>query len=153
MKSWKLWPREIPLMKLKHLNANEAEWYFSKVCYTFEGRKGAYWRIVFTKRVSKNSREYQNRNTVENDALRLLENEGKYLKAGEILRCITTNYYSRRRRNNRAIPLNCLTIIIDMIQKGHGIACWNMQFSYGTFWSYTFCKRYYYKWTNISSLT
>src|SRR5919198_1692167 len=68
--------------------------------------------LVFTKRLSKNSNEYQsNRDTMENDALCLLEGEGKSLKAGEILRYIITDYYHRNNRktgtsrNNRAIPI------------------------------------------------
>jgi DNA polymerase, archaea type len=68
--------------------------------------------LVFTKRLSKNSNEYQsNRDTIENDALCLLEGEGRYLKAGEILRYIITAYYHRNNRktgssrNKRAIPI------------------------------------------------
>src|SRR5919198_2614987 len=69
--------------------------------------------LVFTKRLSKNSSEYQNRDTIENSALRLLESEGKYLKAGEILKYVITDYYhgNREKRfpnknnNNRAIPI------------------------------------------------
>jgi DNA polymerase, archaea type len=68
--------------------------------------------LVFTKRLSKNSSEYQNRDTIENSVLRLLESEGKYLKAGEILKYVITNYYHNRKKrlsnnnnNNRAIPI------------------------------------------------
>src|SRR5919198_568128 len=66
--------------------------------------------LVFTKRLSKNSNEYQHRDTVENSALRLLESEGKYLKAGEILKYVITDYYYHHNRkiglsrNNRAMP-------------------------------------------------
>ena len=62
--------------------------------------------LAYTKRLSKNSSEYQNRDTIENSALHLIENEGKYLKAGEILKYVITNYYSRRMGNNRAIPID-----------------------------------------------
>src|SRR5919198_2544085 len=67
--------------------------------------------LVFTKRLSKNSNEYQDRDTVENSALRLLESEGKYLKAGELLRYVITDYYYHNNRktcssrNKRAIPI------------------------------------------------
>jgi DNA polymerase-2 len=66
--------------------------------------------LVFTKRLSKNSSEYQNRDTIENSALRLLESEGKYLKAGEILKYVITDYYYQNRKTgssikNRAIPV------------------------------------------------
>jgi DNA polymerase, archaea type len=69
--------------------------------------------LAYTKRLSKNSSEYQNRDTIENSALRLLENEGKSLKAGEILRYVITDYYYHDRktgpsRNNRAIPIELL---------------------------------------------
>ena len=37
--------------------------------------------LAFTKRLSKDSNNYQNRNTVENNALIKLHTEGKYLKA------------------------------------------------------------------------
>jgi hypothetical protein len=40
-----------------------------------------------------------------------LESEGKYLKAGEILIYVITNYYSRQKRspdNNRAIPIEMI---------------------------------------------
>jgi DNA polymerase elongation subunit (family B) len=39
--------------------------------------------LVFTKRLSKDSNKYQNRNTIESNALTKLNNEGKFLKAGE----------------------------------------------------------------------
>jgi DNA polymerase elongation subunit (family B) len=69
--------------------------------------------LVFTKRLSKNSNEYQeNRDAIENDTLRLLEGEGKSLKAGEILIYVITDYYyhcNNRKtgssRINRAIPV------------------------------------------------
>jgi DNA polymerase-2 len=66
--------------------------------------------LILTKRLSKDTCEYQNRNTIESDALRLLKNEGKSLKAGETLKYIITDYYFHNRktstsRNNRAIPI------------------------------------------------
>jgi DNA polymerase-2 len=71
--------------------------------------------LAYTKRLSKNSSEYQNRDTIENSALHLIENEGKYLKAGEILKYVITDYYYYYRdrktgpsRNNRAIPIELL---------------------------------------------
>jgi DNA polymerase-2 len=71
--------------------------------------------LIFTKRLSKNSNEYQsNRDTMENDALCLLQSEGKSLKAGEILTYVITDYCHRNNRktgssrNNRAIPVELL---------------------------------------------
>jgi hypothetical protein len=67
--------------------------------------------LVSIKRLSKNSSEYQNRDTLENSVFCFLESEGKYLKAGEILKYNVTNYYSKNRlqdNNNRAILLSYL---------------------------------------------
>jgi len=64
--------------------------------------------LVFTKRLSKNSNNYQSRNTIENNALTKLNNEGKSLKAGEILQYIITDYYQTRSKNNRAIPIELI---------------------------------------------
>ena len=81
---------------------------FQKYAIALKEQKVPIEELVFTKRLSKNPNEYQNRNTVENDALHLLENEGKYQKAGEISRYVISDYYSKKRNNNRAIPLELL---------------------------------------------
>jgi DNA polymerase-2 len=52
--------------------------------------------LVFTKRVSKNYDEYEDRDTVENNALLDLNVGGKSLRAGEILKYVVTDYYGRR---------------------------------------------------------
>ena len=67
--------------------------------------------LVFTKRLSKNSNNYQHRNTIENNALMKLNSEGKFLSAGEVLQYIITDYYQTGSKNSRAIP-------IEMIDKG-----------------------------------
>src|SRR5918995_688980 len=54
--------------------------------------------LVLTKRISKNVDEYENRNTVELDALLQLNDTGKSLKAGQILKYVITDYY---RKNSR----------------------------------------------------
>jgi DNA polymerase-2 len=65
--------------------------------------------LAFTKRLSKDSNKYQKRNTVESNALTKLNNQGKYLKAGEILQYIITDYYQKTRsKNNRAIPIEMI---------------------------------------------
>jgi len=61
--------------------------------------------LVFTKRLSKNSNNYQNRNTIENNGLMKLNNEGKSLRAGEVLQYIITDYYHSK---NRAIPIELI---------------------------------------------
>jgi DNA polymerase elongation subunit (family B) len=64
--------------------------------------------LVFTKRLSKNSNNYQHRNTIEINALMKLNNEGKFLSAGEVLQYIITDYYQTRTKNNRAIPVEII---------------------------------------------
>jgi len=49
--------------------------------------------LVFTKRIPKNSNEYQKRSTLESNSMHLLDIEGRSLKAGEILKYVITNYY------------------------------------------------------------
>jgi hypothetical protein len=59
--------------------------------------------VVFIKRISKNSNEYQRRSTVESNSMHLLDIEGRSLKAGEILECVMTDYYETQSKNKRAI--------------------------------------------------
>jgi DNA polymerase-2 len=59
--------------------------------------------LVLTKRISKNVDEYENRNTVELDALLQLNNTGKSLKAGQILKYVITDYY-RKNSRKRSVP-------------------------------------------------
>ena len=50
-----------------------------------ERRKVPLEELAFTKRLSKNSNEYQkNRDTIENDVMHQLDAEGKYLKVFNI---------------------------------------------------------------------
>ena len=60
--------------------------------------------LAFTKRISKNYNEYENRNTVENNAIQKLSGGGKSLKAGQILKYIVTDYY-RKNSKKRSIPI------------------------------------------------
>jgi DNA polymerase-2 len=65
--------------------------------------------LAFTKRLSKDSNNYRKRSSIETDALLKLHNQGKYLKAGEILRYIIADYYQKTRsKNNRAIPIELI---------------------------------------------
>jgi DNA polymerase, archaea type len=57
--------------------------------------------LVFTKQTSKDAREHQERNTVENDALGRLAREGRPLKAGQTFRYIIADYGKRSRK---AVP-------------------------------------------------
>jgi DNA polymerase-2 len=67
-------------------------------------RKVCLTDLAFTKRISKNHDEYENRNTVENNAISNLSGEGKSLRAGEILKYIITDYY-RKNSKNRSSPI------------------------------------------------
>lgn len=60
--------------------------------------------LVFTKRISKNYDEYEDRNTVENNAILNLSGGGKSLRAGEILKYVVTDYY-RKHSKKRSIPI------------------------------------------------
>ena len=62
--------------------------------------------LIFTKRISKNSDEYQDRNTIENSAIMNLTYEGRSLKAGEALQYIIVDYYQKHssEREKRAVP-------------------------------------------------
>jgi DNA polymerase elongation subunit (family B) len=65
--------------------------------------------LAFTKRLSKDSNNYQNRNAVEANVLTKLNSHGKYLKAGEILQYVIVDYYQKTRpKNNRAIPIEMI---------------------------------------------
>lgn len=61
--------------------------------------------LVFTKRISKNSSEYGNRNTLEGNAIMQLGTEGKSLRAGQVLQYIVTDYCSKKSRNKRVLPI------------------------------------------------
>jgi DNA polymerase I len=73
-------------------------------------RRVPFEELVFTKRLSKNSNEYeQNRNTVENNSIQqLLEKEGKSIKAGEILKYVITSDYYRKQSKRRAVPIELI---------------------------------------------
>jgi DNA polymerase elongation subunit (family B) len=64
--------------------------------------------LIFTKIISMNADEYQNRDTVEKNSLDLLRSEcGKHLKAGEILQYIITDYYQKYSKI-RSIPVQLI---------------------------------------------
>lgn len=60
--------------------------------------------LILTKRISKDSEDYKDRNTVENCVLKRLRREGKTLHAGELIKYIITNYYDKN-SEERALPL------------------------------------------------
>ena len=70
-------------------------------------RKVNYTDLIFTKRISKNSNEYANRKTVENCVLKRLADRGKHLHAGEQIKYIITDFYSKNFLD-RAIPIELI---------------------------------------------
>lgn len=60
--------------------------------------------LAFTKRISKNHDEYEDRNTVEHNAILNLSKGGKSLRAGEILKYVITDYY-RKYSKKRSVPI------------------------------------------------
>lgn len=92
-------------------NISEVKIMFPKIKKIFEShlkllkeRNVSLTDLVFTKRVSKNYDEYEDRDTVENNALLDLSGGGKSLRAGEILKYVVTDYY-RRHSKKRSIPI------------------------------------------------
>ncbi len=67
-----------------------------------------YADLIFTKRISKNSEDYADRKTVENCVLRILSKNGKTLRAGEEIKYIITDYYSKNHLK-RAMPIELVT--------------------------------------------
>jgi DNA polymerase-2 len=72
-----------------------------------DSMKVNYTDLIFTKRISKNSNEYANRKTVENCVLKRLADRGKYLHAGEQIKYIITDFYSKNFLD-RAIPIELI---------------------------------------------
>lgn len=58
--------------------------------------------LLFTKQISKNSEQYQNRDTIEIAALDHLSREGKTMRAGQVIRYLITDYEGNSRQ--RALP-------------------------------------------------
>jgi len=96
-------------------NVNEVKKMFPEIKNIFEShlkllkeRKVSLTDLVFTKRVSKNYDEYEDRDTVENNAILDLNAGGKSLRAGEILKYVVTDYYGANSKK-RSIPIELAT--------------------------------------------
>ncbi|PWU79791.1 MAG: hypothetical protein DLM72_15670 [Candidatus Nitrosopolaris wilkensis] len=79
---------------------------FHKYARLLKENKVPFEELIFTKRISKNSDEYPERNTIENSAIMNLSYEGRSLKAGEALQYIIVDYYQKHssKLEKRAIP-------------------------------------------------
>lgn len=96
-------------------NINEVKGLLGKVVDMFHNyvqllkdKKVPLEELVFTKRLSRNSNEYQNRNTVEKNAIMELNSQGKSLRAGEVLQYIITDYYQTRSGKIRAAAIELI---------------------------------------------
>ncbi|HKR72653.1 MAG TPA: DNA polymerase domain-containing protein [Candidatus Nitrosocosmicus sp.] len=78
-----------------------------KYCNLLVSREVNYTDLIFTKRISKNGNEYANRKTVENCVLKKLADRGKHLHAGEQIKYIITDFYSKNFLD-RAIPIELI---------------------------------------------
>jgi DNA polymerase, archaea type len=83
---------------------------FQKYCQLLKQGKVPLEELVFSKRLSKDSNEYLTRNTIENDVLAQLAMEGKHLKAGQILKYVMTDYYTKHYSKRRAM-------LVELIDK------------------------------------
>lgn len=76
----------------------------NKYVQLLKDRKVPLQELIFTKQLSKNSDSYVV-NTIESTALRQLAEEGRMLRAGEILQYVITDYYNNNKSSNkRATP-------------------------------------------------
>jgi DNA polymerase, archaea type len=81
---------------------------FNNYMHQLKARKVPLEELIFTKITSRNASEYQNRNTVEKNALDLLRSEcGKDLRAGELLHYVITDYYQKQSKI-RSIPVELI---------------------------------------------
>ena len=78
-------------------------------------RKVLHEDLVFTKILSKDYNQYNDRNTLENSVLKQLELNGEYLKAGQILQYIITDYDGSLLK--RAVPIQLIDHRINYDRK------------------------------------
>ena len=81
----------------------EVEGTFQEYAAAIKNRELAIADLAFTKQLSKDTDKYQKRNTIEIDSMTQLTDEGKRLKAGQVLRYIVKDYNRRK-----TIPLEFL---------------------------------------------
>lgn len=68
-------------------------------------------RLIFTKLLSKDYNQYHNRNTLENSAIKQLELNGEYLKAGQVLQYVIIDYNGPLLK--RVLPIQLLDDITN----------------------------------------
>lgn len=80
---------------------------YNKYRYAIFSKKVFYMDLIFTKRISKDSNKYSNRKTIESSVIQLLLNNGKSKHAGEEIKYIITDFYSKTHLE-RAIPIELI---------------------------------------------
>ncbi len=78
---------------------------FRKHVMLLMDRKVPIEELVFTKQISKDACQHQDRNTIENDALGRLAEEGRPLRAGQVIKYVIADY----KRARRAIPIELVS--------------------------------------------
>ena len=74
----------------------EINFIYKKYISSLRERQVPVTDLIFTKQLSKNYNEYENRNTVENNAIKILASEKEYLKAGQLLKYVIVDYKRRK---------------------------------------------------------
>lgn len=74
----------------------EINFIYKKYLSLLRERKVPITDLIFTKQLSKTYNEYENRNTVENNAIRILASEKEFLKAGQLLKYAIVDYKRRK---------------------------------------------------------
>lgn len=105
--------REVLEIMAQGNNINEVKSLMPKVKETFQKYKQQLQEgrvplvdLIFTKMLSKDTNAYTV-NTAETGAIYQLQDEGKFMRAGQILQYVITDYY-RRNSRKRAIPVSLI---------------------------------------------
>jgi DNA polymerase elongation subunit (family B) len=93
-------------------NIKEVKAQMPEVNYTFQkykqhlkGGRVPLVDLIFTKMISKHTNAYTANNTAETAAMYQLQDEGKSMRAGQILQYVITDYNNRKNSRKRAIPV------------------------------------------------
>jgi DNA polymerase-2 len=74
----------------------EIKFIYRKYLLSLRERKVPLTDLIFTKQLSKNYDEYESRNTIENNAIKMLTSKKEFLKAGQLLKYVIVDYKRRR---------------------------------------------------------
>jgi DNA polymerase I len=91
------------IREVKELLPKLEEDIYTKYKKQVASKKVHYSDLAYTKRISKNSDGYSNRNTLENCAIQLLSENGKTLRAGEEIKYVIMDFYNKK-HPRRSVP-------------------------------------------------